>query len=189
MILHGFGGKILHEFVQKFSDICVFCYRAKYIMSARSPLETILYKCRGPDDFIPHSLSRDPLSLIVLDEVGPFYIDYEGARCKVWCLLAVELITNKVHILPLQRQNAASLVAALEQLQAIRGRYSSIVLDKHSSHLMFGNQPNVAKVAAGVRYNKNSALRNLFRKKMQAHLGAAGITVVISAGGYHRQLG
>ena len=52
-----------------------------------------------------------------------------------------------------------------------------------------GTKPHISEAAEGIPINKDSLLHNLFREKCQSFLGAAGISVVITVGGYHRQVG
>ena len=98
----------------------------------------------GTDEFVPLSLSDQPLSVIQIDETGPIYLGKDGYFVKVWILLAVEIVTRLVYLVPLKSQGTLDLITALDILQTRRGRLSRIVVDQLTGH-----------VALKPKYNQN----------------------------------
>ena len=87
-----------------------------------------------PEDFIAATLSKDPLAILQLDELGPLFIGNKNSYVKVWILIAVEIVTRHVHLLPMQYQDTVSFIASLKILQSRWGRLTKIIVDAHLSH-------------------------------------------------------
>ena len=89
-----------------------------------------------PDDYLGASTNPDPMRIISPDECGPFYIQNGKERyTNTYILACVELLTYKVHLIPLPKLDTIHFVRVLEILQSMRGRMSTIILDDASSHL------------------------------------------------------
>ena len=58
----------------------------------------------------------DPLAVCQLDETGPFFLGKDGHFVKVWMLIAVEVVTRVVYLIPLKSQSTTELVMALDIL-------------------------------------------------------------------------
>ena len=77
---------------------------------------------KGPDEFVPLSLSDQPLSVIQIDETGPIYLRKDGYFVKVWILLALEIVTRLVYLIPLKSQGTIDHIKALDILHTRRGK-------------------------------------------------------------------
>ena len=92
----------------------------------------ILY---GPDDYLGQAAGRNPMEIIAADEAGPFYIqDGKGGYKSTYILACVEFITYKIYLIPLPKVDTIHFVRALEILQSLRGKISTLILDDDTSH-------------------------------------------------------
>ena len=108
---------------------CKRCPFAKLTMTGKSDAQWIANQyLRGPEDFLPTVLSTNPLSCLQLDKTGPMYLGTQTEYTKVWVLIAVKIITRRIHLIPLQHQSTLSFVHALEILESRRGRLTTIML-------------------------------------------------------------
>ena len=64
---------------------------------------------------------------------------------KVWILVAVEVITRLVYLIPLKSQSTPDLLMALDILQNRRGRLTSLVVVQLTSHVAL--KPNLKHVS------------------------------------------
>ena len=53
----------------------------------------------------------------------------------MWVLLAVEIVTRLVYLVPLKSQGTVDLIKALDILQNRRGKLSRIVVDQLTGHV------------------------------------------------------
>merc|ERR1711864_45607 len=81
------------------------------------------------------------LSQIQLDELGPIDVQTGASTVKVWILVCTELVTRRIYLVPLERQNTVCFIRALEILQARRGKISTMHVDAHKAHLHFKDEP------------------------------------------------
>ena len=116
---------------------------------------------------MPLSLSDQPLSVIQIDETGPIYLGKDGYFVKVWILLAVEIVTRLVYLVPLKSQRTVDLITALDILQTRRGRLSRIVVDQLTGHVALkpkynkNIKPTVKNVSPTLKETINSGLGHL----------------------------
>ena len=73
---------------------------------------------KGPEDYIGHTLSKDPLKCMQLDEIGPLFLGNKNGYTKIWVLVGVEIVTWQIHLIPMKFQDTISFITALEILQA-----------------------------------------------------------------------
>ena len=52
-----------------------------------------------------------------VDEMGPLFIGNQNGYAKVWVLIAIKVVTQQVHLIPMKHQNTVSFVTSLEILQ------------------------------------------------------------------------
>ena len=77
----------------------------------------------------------------------------------------------------MQDTSSKSLIRALEQLQSIRGKVSSIILDETKSHEVLLSSPG------------NNALGKLLKSNQASLLSKAGVSIVITPGKRHERIG
>ena len=115
------------------------------LMKGDSTLAKAMKTLYSPDDLLGQAASMDPLSIVSCDEAGPFYIqDSQGGYKTTHILACVELLSYRVHLIPLPKLDTVHFLRALEILQSIRGRFTTLILDDHTSHrpLAQPNQPD-----------------------------------------------
>ena len=106
---------------------------------------------------MPLALSNEPLAVIQIDETGPVFLGRDGHYVKVWILIAVEVVTRLVYLIPLKSQGTTDLVMTLDISQNGRGRLSRIVVDQLTTHAALktnnthGLQPSVKNVSPTLR--------------------------------------
>ena len=72
------------------------------IIKGVSTLTQSMKQFYGPDNFIANTSHPNPMRILSIDEVGPFYLDNgQGDHDKTYILVCVELITYKYHLVPL----------------------------------------------------------------------------------------
>ena len=98
-------------------------------------------------------------------------------------MACVELLTYKVHLIPLPKLATIHFVTALEILQSMRGRMNTIILDDASSHLPL-DQSTDPSPHAKIR---KSILQGLLEKGHASTLANLGIEVVISISKRHEK--
>merc|ERR1712105_245486 len=117
----------LEPMVTKLKNDCKLCSLVHLILNNTNLARKLAnYLQKGPDEFVPLSLSDQPLSVIQIDETGPIYLGKDGYFVKVWILLAVEIVTRLEYLVPLKSQGTVDLIKALDILQTRRGRLSRI---------------------------------------------------------------
>ena len=65
----------IKEYVHKQIDACPTCTEAKMIIKGVSTLTQNMKQFYGPDDFIANTLYPNPMRIVSIDEVEPFYLD------------------------------------------------------------------------------------------------------------------
>ena len=101
------------------------------IMIGKSPITQSLLLERGPDDFVANCLEEDVMKFVILDKAGPFFLTAQSQNVEqIYILVAVELVTYHSHLVPMKDTSAKSLIRALEQLQSIIGKLSTIILEE-----------------------------------------------------------
>ena len=129
--------------VAKFMDDCKLCPLVHLVLNNNNPARKLANSLvKGPDEFVPLSLSDQPLSVIQIDETGPIYLGKDGYFIKVWVLLAVEIVTRLVYLVPLKSQGTVDLIKALDILQNRRGKLSRIVVDQLTGHVALKPKKN-----------------------------------------------
>ena len=82
------------------------------------------------------------MQYVNLDEAGPLFFTSQSQKLEqVHILIAVELVTYRSHLVPMKDTSAKSLIRALEQLQSLRGKLSTIILDETKSHSVLISSP------------------------------------------------
>merc|ERR1712081_152433 len=131
----GFCATGLREFVADQIGACSSCTRTKLVMKGDSTLKKTLKTLYGPYDLLGTAASTDPMSIVTCDEIGPFYIqDGNGAFKTTYILACVELLSYEVHLIPLPKLDTIHFVRALEILQSMRGKFTTLILDDHTVH-------------------------------------------------------
>ena len=94
-----------------------------------------MLKERGPGDFENKATAKGPLSLVVLDGTGPFYIKKEEIKFNiVHIMVGVELITYRTHLISVKCRDTVIFDKALEILQSRRARLILRVIDDPATH-------------------------------------------------------
>merc|ERR1711962_1304235 len=182
----GFCATSLIDFIKDQIGACKTCTRTKMLMKGDSTLKQTLKTLYGPDDFLGTASSTDPMSIVCCDEAGPFYIqDGDGAFRTTYILACVELLSYKVHLIPIPKIDTIHFVRALEILQSMRGKFTTLILDDHTVHRPLDQTEESAEhiqkqqsILAGVLEAGNAAL-----------LANAGIQIVIASPNRHEKLG
>merc|ERR1712243_140354 len=131
----GFCATGLLDFIKDQIGACSSCTRTKMVMKGDSTLKKTLKTLYGPDDLLGTAASTDPMSIVTCDEIGSFYIqDGNGAFKTIFVLACVELLSYKVHLIPLPKLDTIHFVRALEILQSMRGKFTTRILDDHAVH-------------------------------------------------------
>ena len=118
---------------------CKLCPLVHLVLNNNNPAKKLANSLlKGPDEFVPLSLSDQPLSVIQIDETGPLFLGKDGFYVKVWILIAVEIVTRLVYIILLKSQGTTDLIKALDILQNRRGKISRIVVDQLTGHVAKG---------------------------------------------------
>ena len=93
-------------------------------------------------------------------------------------LIAIELMTSRVNIIPINDMTILSVVQGLEILQNTRGRLLNLIFDAHKSHI------------ALTRQNENDSCVELFKliQGNAALLGATGINLAIGSAKRHEKV-
>ena len=91
------------------------------IFSAKTPFSKSLKEQSGPNNSLDACLDKHPLSFLVLDETGPlFYANPDETKrdqyLTAYLLIAVELVTSRVNIIPINDLTMLSIVKGLEIL-------------------------------------------------------------------------
>merc|ERR1712002_1207842 len=140
----------------------------------------------GPDDLLGIASSTDPMSIVSCDEAGPFYIqDEKGAFKTTYILACVELLSYKVHLIPLPKLDTIHFVRALEILQSMRGKFTTLILDYHAVHRPLDQ----AGESTEHIQKQQSILAGVLEKGNAALLANAGIQIVIASPNRHEKLG
>ena len=117
-------------------------------MKGDSTLAKTMKALYGPDDFLGQAASTDPMSIVSCDEAGPFYIqDSKGGYKTTHILACVEILSYRVHLIPLPKLDTIHFLRALEILQSARGKFTTLILDDHTSHRPLA-QPNQSESQA-----------------------------------------
>ena len=105
------------------------------ILKSASELTLNMKQFYGPDDFVANTIHPNPMKIVSLNEVGPFYLlNDQGEHDKTYILVCVELLTYKFHLIPLRRLDTLSFIRALEIFQLLRGQMTTIILDDARFH-------------------------------------------------------
>merc|ERR1712177_39932 len=155
-------------------------------MKGDSTLKKALKTLYGPDDLLGTAASTDPMSIVTCDEIGPLYIqDGNGAFKTTYILACVELLSYKVHLIPLPKLDTIHFVRALEILQSMRGKFTTLILDDHTIHRPLSQTEQSAEhiqkqqsILAGISEEGNTTL-----------LANAGIQIVIASPNRHEKVG
>ena len=94
----------------------------------------------------------------------------------VYEMVAVKLVTNRCHLIPMQDTTAKSLIRSLKTLPGLRGRLSSIIVDETRYHQVLARTPDTALV-------------DLLMQNTTHLLAKAGISVLVALGKHHETLG
>merc|ERR1712002_981864 len=120
------------------------------------------------------------------DEAGPFYIqDSKGGYKTTHILACVEILSYRVHLIPLPKLDTIHFLRALEILQSTRGKFTTLILDDHTSHRPL-TQPK--KTESQVK-NRKSMLEEVLDRGHAPLLAKAGIQIIIASPKRHEKLG
>ena len=130
----GFCSTGLIDYIKDQIGACDNCAQTKILMKGDSTLAKAMKTLYGPDDFLGQAASTDPMSIVSCDEAGPFYIqDHKGGYKTTYILACVEILSYRVHLIPLPKLDTIHFLRALEILQSTRGRFTTLILDDHTS--------------------------------------------------------
>ena len=139
----------------------------------------------SPDDFVANTIHPNPMKIVSLDEVGPFYLlNYQGEHDKIYILVCVELLTYKCPLIPLLWLDATSFIRALEILQSLRGQMTAIILDDASFYYPLRKSNDEAQGEF-----RKSALKGLLDGGHHPELQKSGIYIVIPSSKRHKRVG
>ena len=140
----------------------------------------------GPDDMLGTASSEDPMSIIACDEGWPFYIqDGKGGYKSTYILACVEIISYKVYLIPLPKVDTIHFVRALEILQSMRGKFTTLILDDDTLH-----RPLDQMQQSPTHSRKQKLiLAGVLEKGHTSLLAKAGIQVLIASSKRHEKLG
>jgi len=187
IMLSGFTCVNLIQAVKDHAALCKRCPVIKAVMSRQNAdTRRVNQQFRAPDHFISMALSEDILSQIQLDELGPIDVQAAASTVKVWILVCAELVTRRIYLIPLERQNTVCFMRALEILQARRGKISTMHVDQHSSHPPVINQPPTDDTPRSPLPFTLSQTLNEGGKHM---LRQAGLQIVVAEGERHSYVG
>merc|ERR1711889_1919 len=156
----------------------------KMLMKGDSTLKQTLKTLYGPDDLLGTASSTDPMLIVSCDEAGPFYIqDEKGAFKTTYILACVELLSYKVHLIPLPKLDTIHFVRALEILQSMMGKFTTLILDDHAVH-----RP-LEQAEESSEHRQQSLLEGFLEKGNAAILANAGVQIVIASPNRHEKLG
>ena len=131
----GFCSTGLLQYIKDQIGACEGCAQVKMLLRGNSSIAQAMKNLSGPDDFLGQAASKNPLGIILADKAGPFYIqDRKGGYKSTYIIACVELITYKVYLVLLPKVNTIHFVRALEILQSMRGRITTLILDDNTSH-------------------------------------------------------
>merc|ERR1711973_90225 len=182
----GFCATGLLDFIKDQIGACSSCTRTKMIMKGDSTLKKTLKTLYGPDDLLGTAASTDPMSIVTCDEIGPFYIqDGNGAFKTTYILACVELLSYKVHLIPLPKLDTIHFVRALEILQSMRGKFTTLILDDHTIHRPL----NQTEQSAEHIQKQQSILAGISEEGNISLLANAGIQIVIASADRHEMVG
>ena len=182
----GFCATGLYEFIKDQIGACSSCTTTKMIMKGDSTLKKALKTLYGPDDLLGAAASTDPMSIVSCDEIGPFYIqDRNGAFTTTYILACVELLSYKVHLIPLPKLDTIHFVRALEILQSMRGKFTTLILDDHTVHRPL----NKTEQSAEHIQKQQSILAGVSEEGNITLLANAGIQIVIASPDRHEKVG
>merc|ERR1712112_446345 len=180
----GFCATGLMGFIKDQIGACETCAQTKMLMKGDSTIAQTMKKLYGPDDFLGLAASANPLSILSCDEAGPFYIqDQRGGYKTTHILACVEIITYKVHLIPLPKLDTLHFVRALEILQSLRGKFSTLIMDDHTSHRPLSQTQHEEQQV------KQSMLESVIEKGHASFLATAGIKIVVASPKRHEKLG
>ena len=143
MLVMGVSAPSLPVIIKHYIKSCQGCLHYNLFFSAKTPFSRALKESSGPNDSLDSCLNNNPLSFLIVDELGPIF--YENPNDKANYLTAhliigVELITARVHIVPINDMSILSIVQGLEILQNHRGCLINLVFDAHKSHIALTRQ-------------------------------------------------
>ena len=131
----GFCATGLLRYIQDQIGACEGCAQVKMVLKGDSSIAQAMKNLSGPDDYLGQAADKNPLEIISADECRPFYIqDGKGGYKSTYILACVELITYKVYLVPLPKVDTLHFVRALEILQSMKGRISTLILDDNTFH-------------------------------------------------------
>merc|ERR1712002_300980 len=120
------------------------------------------------------------------NEAGPLYIQDHKVGYKTTHILAcVEILSYRVHLIPLPKLHTIHFLRALEILQSTRGKFTTLILDDHTSHRPL-TQPE--QTESQIK-NRKSMLEEVLDKGHAPLLAKAGIQIIIASPKQHEKLG
>ena len=104
-------------------------------------------------------------------------------------LLCVSVVTRKLDIFPIKQQNLICLIQALEMLLFWHGQVN-LILDQHKTGIALGFRPRVTELSPEYHTRqKLPTLFNILHDNKVNLLAQKGITIKVSSGNYHREVG
>ena len=180
----GFCATSLITYIKDYIGACEGCTQVKMLLKGKSSIAQSLKSLSGPDDLLGQAASKNPVGILVADECGPFYVqDGSGTYKSTHILACVELLTYKVYLIPLPKIDTIHFVKALEILQSMRGKITTLILDDHAAHgPLDPSHENTSKA-------KQSILAGVFKRNHASVLANAGIQIVIASSNRHEKVG
>ena len=183
MIVMGISAPNLNAVVRSYIKACQGCLQYNLFFTAKTPFSRAIKEQSGPNDSLDACLNKNPLSFLVLDETGPIHYANSADNASnqyltAYLLIGIELVTRRVHIVPINNMTMLSVVQGLEILQNTRSCLLNLVFDAHKSHLALDRPDN------------NDSRVELFRliQGNASLLGATGITLVIGSAKRHEKV-
>ena len=159
------------------------CPLVHQLLTRKDPARVLANRfTKSPDQFVPNTLSDDPLSSIQIDETGPLRITNASGTTKIYVLIVIEVVTHQVYLIAMKEQTTVSFIQSLEVLQQLRGKLGKIIVDLHSSHL---NLEMDEKVKEGGVLCVSPTLMDILQKGNHNLLASQSVSVLLAEGKNH----
>ena len=124
MLVMGVSAPNLPAVIQNYIKACQGCLQYNLFFSAKTPFSRAIKESSGPNDSLDSCLNKNPLSFLIIDEMGPIFYTNPMEKDQfltAHLLIGLELITSRVNIVPINDMSILSIVKAL--------KFSKIIAD------------------------------------------------------------
>ena len=129
MIVMGISAPNLHVVVRSYIKACQGCLQYNLFFTAKTPFSRAIKEQSGPNDSLDACLNKNPLSFLILDETGPIHYvnsadNASNQYLTVYLLIGIELVTRRVHIVPINNMTMLSVVQGSKYFKTFAVVYS-----------------------------------------------------------------